>query len=94
LLIDNDLSLDARACGRVARVTERARWAWLLATVVMGIGLLAGAGILYTNSVERAGQRDLCELIAVFDDPAAPPATTDRGRAQQTALRAYRAKRC
>jgi hypothetical protein len=89
----------------MARMTERQRWAWLLATVVMGIGLLAGAGILYTNHVqretreetirvEREAQQDLCELLAVFDDPSAPPPTTDRGRAQVEAMRAYRAKRC
>lgn len=86
-------------------MSERARWIWLLITVVMGIGVLAGTGVLYTNTVEREGreesariereaQRDLCELLSVFDDPAAPPATTPRGIAQQQALRAYRAKRC
>jgi hypothetical protein len=100
----------------MARVSERFRWVWLLMTVVMGIGLLAGTGILYTNHVqretreeiiqlereareeavrvEREAQRDLCELLAVFDDPSAPPPTTARGRAQVEAMRAYRAKRC
>lgn len=97
-------------------MTERQRWAWLLTTVVMGIGLLAGAGILYTNSVERRvrtdieqverariierervereAQQDFCELMRVFDDPAAPPPTTARGRAQQDGIRAYLRKRC
>jgi hypothetical protein len=81
------------------------RWAWLVVTMLLGLGSLAGGGILYTNSVERRGraedariireqQADLCELLAVFDDPSAPPPETDRGRAQVAAMRAYRAKRC
>lgn len=81
------------------------RWAWLVLTLIVGFGGLAGGGILYTNSVERRGraedariireqQADLCELLAVFDDPSAPPPETDRGRAQVAAMRAYRAKRC
>lgn len=86
-------------------MTERARWMWLVVTIIMGIGLLAGAGVWYTNTVEREGreeririereaQQDFCELLAVFDDPNAPPPTTERGIAQVRALRAYRAKRC
>ena len=86
-------------------MTERARWVWLVTTIVMGIGILTGTGILYTNNVEREGreenirierdaQRDLCELLAVFDDPSAPPASTPRGVVQQNAVRAYRLKRC
>jgi hypothetical protein len=89
----------------MARMTERQRWAWLVIILLAGLGALAGAGILYTNHVERKGraeservereaQRDLCELLAVFDDPSAPPPTTDRGRAQAAAIRSYRAKRC
>lgn len=86
-------------------MTERARWAWLVVTIIMGVGILAGAGVVYTNTVEREGreeririereaQQDLCELLAVFDDPAAPPPTTERGRRQVEAMRAYRLKRC
>jgi len=86
-------------------VSERFRWVWLLMTVVMGVGLLAGGGILYTNHVERKGtaeririereaQQDLCEMMRVFDDPSAPPPTTDRGRAQVAAIRTYLLKRC
>jgi hypothetical protein len=100
----------------MARVSERFRWVWLLMTVVMGIGLLAGGGILYTNHVqqqmrtdierverariverervEREAQADFCELMRVFDDPAAPPPTTARGRAQLDGIRAYLRKRC
>lgn len=89
----------------MARVTERLRWAWLVILLIVAVGGLAGSGILYTNSVERQGweervriereaQQDLCELLAVFDDPDAPPPTTDRGRRQVEAMRAYRAKRC
>jgi hypothetical protein len=89
----------------MARVAERWRWLWLVVMVIAGVGGLAGSGILYTNSVERRGQQeniriereaqaDLCELLAVFDDPSAPPPTTERGRAQAAAMRAYRAKRC
>jgi hypothetical protein len=100
----------------MARVSERFRWVWLLMTIVMGIGLLAGTGIIYTNSVERRvrtdieqverarvierervereAQADFCELMRVFDDPAAPPPQTARGRAQQDGIRAYLRKRC
>lgn len=86
-------------------MTERLRWAWLVVLLIVAVGGLAASGILYTNRVqeqgrqeririEREAQQDLCELLAVFDDPSAPPATTDRGRAQQKAMAAYRAKRC
>ena len=86
-------------------MAERWRWLWLVILLIAGLGGLAGGGILYTNSVqrhsreetqrvEREAQQDLCELLAVFDSPSAPPATTDRGRAQQQAIAAYRAKRC
>lgn len=81
------------------------RWAWLVLTLLTGVVLLAVVNIVYTNGVERRGraedakivreqQADLCELLAVFDDPFAPPPTTERGRAQVAAMRAYRAKRC
>lgn len=86
-------------------MTERARWALLVLSLVLAVGGLAGTGILYTNSVqrhareetariEREAQQDLCDLLSVFDDPNAAPPTTERGRTQQAGLRAYRAKRC
>lgn len=86
-------------------MTERSRWTLLVLTLVIAVGGLAGSGILYTNRVqqqghqerlqiEREAQRDLCEMLAVFIDPSAPPPTTERGRVQADALRAYRAKRC
>lgn len=75
-------------------MTERARWAWLVVVLIAGLGGAVTSAILYTNTVERRQQRDLCEMLRVFDDPHAPPATTERGRAQQRAIAAYRAKRC
>jgi hypothetical protein len=89
----------------MARMAERWRWVWLFVVLIGGIGGLAAGGVLYTNAVEREGraedrriqqeaQQDLCELLAVFDDPLAPPPTTARGRAQVEAMRAYRTKRC
>lgn len=67
---------------------------WLLLTLLAGLGTLGVVNVLYTNSVERDAQRDLCALLAVIDDPNAPPPATDRGRQQRDAIRAYRAKRC
>lgn len=75
-------------------MTERTRWAWLVIILLAGLGGAVTSAILYTNAVERDTQRDMCDLLRVFDDPSAPPATTDRGRAQQRAIAAYRAKRC
>lgn len=70
------------------------RWVWLVLTLLMGLGALAVFNVLYTNSVERGADRDFCTLLAVFDDPSAPPPTTERGQRQVAAIRAYRAKRC
>jgi hypothetical protein len=78
----------------MARMTERRRWLMLVLTLIAGLGGGLLIAYLWIGDVERESQRDLCELMAVFDDPAAPPATTDRGRAQQSAIRAYRLKRC
>lgn len=86
-------------------MAERWRWVWLFVVLIAGIGGLAAGGVLYTNAVqreareetvrvEREAQADLCELMRVFDDPTAPPPTTDRGRAQVAAIRAYLLKRC
>jgi hypothetical protein len=75
-------------------MTEHRRWLMLVLALILAFG--GGLGLAYAliASNERQAQRDLCELLAVFADPAAPPPTTDRGRAQYDALRAYRAKRC
>lgn len=79
----------------MARVaTGWRRWAWLVLTLLVGLGALAVVNVLYTNSVERGADQDFCALLAVFDDPSAPPPTTERGRRQVEAIRAYRAKRC
>lgn len=86
-------------------MTERQRWVLLVLALVASFGGLAGSGIIYTNSVDRHTrveltrvqddrQRDLCELMRVFDDPAAPPPTTERGAAQATAIRDYLRRRC
>lgn len=75
-------------------MTERARWMLLNLSLVLALGGgLVGAYWLQESN-DRARQRDLCEMLAVFIDPGAPPPTTDRGRVQADALRAYRAKRC
>jgi len=86
-------------------MTERQRWALLVLTLVVSFGGLVVSGILYTNRVERTGrarveqvqreqQHDLCELIKIFDDPAAPPPSTERGRRQVEAIKEYLARRC
>ena len=75
-------------------MTERWRWLWLVLTLIFSFGGGLGLAILYISNVEQAGQRDLCELVEVFADPSAPPPTTERGRQQQDAVRAYRLKRC
>jgi hypothetical protein len=66
----------------------------LVLTLLAGLGALGVINVLYTNSVERDAQHDLCALLAVIDDPNAPPPATARGRQQRDAIRAYRAKRC
>lgn len=84
---------------------ERLRWLWAILMVLLAIGGLSSTGILYTNSVERrqradltrlqeVSQHDFCDLMRVFDDPTAPPPTTERGRRQVAAIRDYLAKRC
>lgn len=76
-------------------MTERARWAWLVVVLIVAIGGLAASGILYTNSVERRGVADLCELVRAYDDAyrADPPATeTGRRIADQT--RRYAERNC
>jgi hypothetical protein len=78
----------------MARVTERLRWLLLVLTLIGGLGAMTVFNVLYTNSVERGADRDFCALLAVFDDPDAPPPTTERGRRQVAAIRDYRAKRC
>jgi hypothetical protein len=86
-------------------MTARARWLLLVLSLLLGIGGLAGSGILYTNSVDRRtraelervqreSQQDFCDLMRVFDDPAAPEPSTERGRRQVAAIRAYLDRRC
>lgn len=75
-------------------MSERWRWVWLYVVLVIGFGGGLFVTLLIVDRNERAAQQDLCELVTVFDDPSAPPATTPRGKAQQDAMRAYRAKRC
>lgn len=81
------------------------RWLWLVLMLIVGLGGGLVITVDYVNRVQqhsraedariqREAQADLCELLTVFDDPSAPPPTTDRGRAQVAAMRAYRAKRC
>ena len=86
-------------------MAERSRWLLLVLSLIFGFGGLTLGGILYTNRVdqhraaetarvERDAQRDFCELMRVFDDPDAPPPSTERGRRQVEAIRAYLARRC
>lgn len=86
-------------------MTARARWLLLVLSLLTGLGGLAGSGILYTDSVDRhtraelervqrESQQDFCDLMRVFDDPTAPPPSTERGRRQVDAIRAYLARRC
>jgi hypothetical protein len=86
-------------------VSERARWLLLVLSLITAFSAMVAAGIFYTNHVERTGraetakvqreaQQDFCDLMRVFDDPAAPPPSTERGRRQVEAIRAYLARRC
>lgn len=89
----------------MAPLTERARWLLLVLSLILGFGGLTFGGILYTDRVdkrraaetarvEREAQQDFCDLMRVFDDPAAPPPSTERGRRQVEAIRAYLDRRC
>jgi len=75
-------------------MAERSRWLLLVLSLIIAMG--GGLAVLYVvvadNEADR--QRDLCDLVAVFDDPSAPAPTTERGRSQVDGIRAYRAKRC
>lgn len=93
------------AAGVRVGVTERARWLLLVLSLITAFGGMTVAGILYTNRVERAGraettrvqqeqQRDLCDMISIFNDPSAPPPSTERGRRQVEAIREYLTRRC
>lgn len=89
----------------MANLSVRTRVTLLVFTLIMGIGGLAGGGIYYTNGVEQRtraelirlqeeSQRDLCEMMLIFDDPLAPPPATERGRVQLDAIRRYLDRRC
>lgn len=86
-------------------MAERSRWLILVIVLIVGFGGVTVSGVLYTSRVdqrraaetarvEREAQQALCELMRVFDDPSAPAPTTERGRAQVEAIRAYLARRC
>jgi len=79
---------------RVTGPTERRRWMMLVLALIAALGGGLFVTLLIVEGNQREAQRDLCALVAVFDDPSAPPPSTDRGRAQQRAMRDYRAKRC
>lgn len=75
-------------------MTERTRWGLLTLSLVVALGGGLVAVLLIVDSNERERQRDLCTLLSVFIDDAAPPPATERGQRQLDAIRAYRAKRC
>lgn len=86
-------------------MSERARWLLLVLSLIVAFCGLAFGGILYTSRVDRHraaetarvehdAQQDFCDLMRVFDDPAAPPPSTERGRRQVEAIRSYLARRC
>lgn len=68
----------------------------LLLVVSLIVAFTGGLGVtlLIVANNDAARQRDLCALVAVFDDPSAAPPTTERGRQQRDAMRAYREHRC
>lgn len=86
-------------------MNPRARALWLVATALVVFVAVTVGNVLYTNSVEARGraqiervqreqQRDLCDMIKIFDDPTAPAPATERGQRQVAAIRAYLARRC
>jgi len=79
---------------RVVGPNERRSWLSLVLALIFALGGGLFVTLLVVADNEHEAQKDLCALVAVFDDPSAPPATTPRGQAQQDAMRAYRAKRC
>lgn len=76
-------------------MTERTRWGLLVLSLIIALG--GGLGLAYAliGHNEREAQRDLCELVQVYDDAyrADPPTTaTGRGIAERT--RHYLERRC
>lgn len=75
-------------------MAERTRWALLVLSTVVAFGGGLAVTLFIVDAHERERQRDFCTLLAVFIDPNGPPPTTERGRRQLEAIRAYHARRC
>lgn len=67
--------------------TLRAWWAVLM--VLVAAFLVACAGVVYTNRVQREADLRWCALLMTLDQPQIPP-TTDRGRRVQTQIHELR----
>ena len=60
------------------RVGKSRQWADI-AMIALGLAVVVGLGIFYTNQVDRQNRRDWCALIVEFDnayrESSTPPAT-------------------
>lgn len=61
---------------------------WSVAMIVLTVLLVAGAGVAYTNHVQRESDQRWCELLASLDQPG--QTTTPRGREIQRQIHELR----
>jgi len=65
----------------------------VLSALAVFVGVTV-VNVLYTDHVDRSGQRDMCDLINAIIPSAAPSPASERERQRTAAIEHYRSRRC
>lgn len=79
---------------RVLTTTGAFRAWWSLVIVLVVAVLIAGAGVFYTNHVQRQSDRRWCDLLESLDQPNSPPTTARGAEIQRQIHELRRELRC